>query len=122
MNEKEFWGYLERLWKESGRANAVIGTVDCADSQGQDVGKYLQGHALLPKDYDRLCPGDIMKIGSLLFQKDVSHPSKEAVMVLLAHQPSEVALTILAKYNLHPDQGLEFFARMALEECAMWNE
>jgi len=42
--------------------------------------------------------------------------------MLLAHQPSEIALTILAKYCLAPDRGLEYFAQMALDECAMWNE
>ena len=43
-------------------------------------------------------------------------------MMLLAHQPSETALVFLAKYCLVVDKGLEFFAEMALEECAMWNE
>jgi len=35
---------------------------------------------------------------------------------------SEAALTLLTKYCLTPDKGLECFAEMALEECAMWNE
>jgi len=121
MTEQEFWLFLERLWKR-GRANQVTGTIDHTDFQTQPVGEYIQGHALLPKDYDKICSGDIIKMGNLLFKKEVRHETKEAIIMLLAHQSSEIALTILAKYNLAPDKELEFFAKIALDECAMWNE
>lgn len=121
MTEQEFWLFLERLW-EKGRANQVIGVIDRTDFPMQPAGDYIQGHALLPKDYDKICTEYIIKMGNLLFKKEVKHKTKEAIMMILAHQSSEIALTILAKYNLAPDKGLEYFAKIALDECAMWNE
>lgn len=121
MTEQEFWLFLEGLWK-GGRVKQLAVTIDQTDFQTQPVGEYIRGHALLPKDYDKICLGDIVKIGNLLFKKEVSHETKGAIIMLLAHHPSEIALTFLTKYNLNPDKELEFFAEMALEECAMWNE
>ncbi|MCM8780208.1 MAG: hypothetical protein NC914_03570 [Candidatus Omnitrophica bacterium] len=121
MTEKEFWFFLERLW-ENGRATQITGVIDDADFQMQTIGDYIRSHALLPKDYDKICSADIIKMGNLLFKKEVKHKTKEAIIMLLAHQASEVALTILAKYSLAPDKGLEYFAEIALDECAMWNK
>jgi len=118
MNEKEFWGFMEKMWQK-GREQVVIGTIDGIGIPAQG---YFQGHALLPKGYDALSEADIVRMGGLLFTKDVKRETKEAVMIMLAHQPSETALTILAKYCLNPDNGLEFYAQLALDECAMWNE
>ena len=118
MSEQEFWMYLDRLL-QGGRVQPVIGAIGEADFPGY---AYLQGHALLPKDYDKISEAEIFKMGALLLQKEASLKAKEAIMMILAHQPSEAALTYLAKYALSPDRGLEFFAQMALEECAMWNE
>jgi hypothetical protein len=119
MSEKEFWEFLEAEWKK-GRVRQVsaVGLGGGAFAGGE----YLQGHSLLPKDYDKLSEESIIRMGSLLFQKEVGHRTKEAVMILLAHQPSEAALTILAKYNLNPEPELDFFAQLALQECAFWNE
>ncbi|MCX5696631.1 MAG: hypothetical protein NTU54_01430 [Candidatus Omnitrophica bacterium] len=129
MDEHEFWQFLEESWK-GGRAAQVSGVMDFADpagsphgeAVGRQAGRYLQGHAILPKNYDQISEENIIRMGSLLLGKSSAPRTKEAIMMILAHQPSEVALTILAKYNLNPDSGLEFFAQMALEECAMWNE
>ena len=118
MTEQEFWEFLEKL-QEKGMAQQYSGVVECG---GFPVPAYLSGHALLPKDYDKLSPEDIMGIGNLLFNKQAGRRSKEAAMILLAHQPCETALTILARYCIAPDRGLEFFAQMALDECSMWNE
>jgi hypothetical protein len=117
MDEREFWQFLEGLLRK-GRASAVIGAIGCIDNPQQE---YLQGHAILPKDYDKLGSEVIVKMGSLLFAP-AGRKTKEAILMILAHQPSEVALTILTKYCLRPDEGLEYFAEMALDECAMWNE
>jgi hypothetical protein len=48
--------------------------------------------------------------------------TKEAVLILLAHQISDAALTILTRFNLNPDKELRAFAKFALEESLMWNE
>ncbi|MBM3245989.1 MAG: hypothetical protein FJZ13_01515 [Candidatus Omnitrophica bacterium] len=121
MTEQEFWLFLERLWK-NGRATQVTGVIDYTDFQTQLVGDYIRGHALLPKDYEKICTEDIIKMGNLLFKKEVKHKTKKAIIMLLAHQSSEIALTILAKYSLASDKDLEYFAKIALDECAMWNE
>lgn len=121
MTEQEFWVFLKGLWKR-GRANQVTMTSDSADLYVQPAGEYIGGHAFLPRDYDKISPLDIIEMGSLLFKKEVKRETKEAIIILLAHQSSEIALTILTRYNLSPDKGLEFFAKMALDECVMWNE
>ncbi|MBM3255145.1 MAG: hypothetical protein FJZ08_02460 [Candidatus Omnitrophica bacterium] len=121
MTEQEFWSFLERLWTR-GRAKQITVTLGHADFQTQPVGDYIRGHALLPKDYEEICTEDIIKMSSLLFEKEVKHETKEAIIMLLAHQSSEIALTILSKYSLAPDKDLEYFAKIALDECAMWNE
>jgi len=118
MTEQEFWEFLEKMLQE-GRSRQVIGTLGSVAPQAK---AYIEGHALLPKNYDKLRVDDIIKMGSLLLGKGTGSKAKEAIMMILAHQSSQVALTCLAKYNLCVDRGLEFFAQMALEECAMWNE
>jgi hypothetical protein len=59
MTEQEFWLFLERLWK-NGRAAQVTGVIDYIDFQTQPEGDYIRGHALLPKDYDKICSADII--------------------------------------------------------------
>ncbi|MDD5654414.1 MAG: hypothetical protein PHR91_02095 [Candidatus Omnitrophica bacterium] len=118
MTECEFWEFLEKLQKK-GMAQQYTGVVECG---GFPAPSYISGHALLPKDYDKMSVADIVGMGSLLFNKQAGRRSKEAAMILLAHQPCETALTILARYCIAPDKGLEIFAELALDECAMWNE
>ncbi len=94
MTEQEFWSFFKK---------------SCEEGKGK-------------QDNGRISEEDIVKIGSLLFKEGVKHKTKEIIIMTLAHQPSEVALTILTKYNLRPDPGLGVFAQFALEECAWWNE
>lgn len=86
------------------------------------VGEFISGHALLPKDYDNLTEEEIENISGLLLQKNIEQKTKEAILILLAHQISDVALTSLTKFNLNPDKELIYFARFALDESLMWNE
>jgi len=118
MTEKEFWQFLEQRGKTSMTSGYTITGGVAMDA----VGEYLGGHALLPKDYDNLTKEEIKEIGELLFQKNVGQKTKEAVLILLAHQVSEQALAILKRYNLNPDKGLIIFAELALDESLMWNE
>ncbi|MBM3249317.1 MAG: hypothetical protein FJZ09_00515 [Candidatus Omnitrophica bacterium] len=121
MSEHEFWVFLEGLWKK-GRVQQVSCVINFDDPGFSAMAGYMQGHALLPQGHDLISEDDIVRMGSLLFRGEVSSKAKEAVLIILAHYPSETALTILTKYNLKPDKALEFFGRMALEECAIWNE
>lgn len=122
MTEREFWQFLERLWKENGRVSQVSGVIDSVDPVLQSHGQYIGGHALLPNGYDKIPEEQIIKIGKLLFDRDANPRTKEAIMIILAHMPSKIALNILKKYNKAPDRGLEIFAQIALDECKMWNE
>ena len=57
----------------------------------------------------------------VFIDRNVSHRTKEAIIVLLAHMPVKSALAILRRYNNNPDKELEIFAKIALDECEMWN-
>jgi len=121
MTEKEFWHFLERAWKK-GRVSQVSGIIDSPDAEMQTAGEYIGGHALLPKDYDKITEEEIVRISKLLFKKGVRHKTKEAVLMILAHRGSKEALIALKNYSKLSDKGLEIFAELALTECEMWNE
>ena len=122
MNENAFWAFLEKKW-EKGRATQVSCNTNNPDPKINAVSQYIcSGHALLPEDYQDLSQQEIIDIGALLFEKGVKTRTKEAVLILLAHQPSKIALDILKKYCQNPDKALKYYALCALEECMMWNE
>ena len=102
MNEKEFMAFLK------GRPKAA------------QMSMVMEGRG--EAGYDTLPETEVAAMGCLLLSRDTSRAAKEALLMILAHQPSETALTSLAKYCLNPERPLAFFAQMALEECAMWNE
>ena len=121
MNEKEFWDFLEGLQKK-GRVEMISGSIDTGSGSMGAAGAYMTGHALLPAEHDNLSRETINGMGELLFIRNVDTKTKEAVLILLAHQPTKDALNVLEKYNRAPDRELMFFAKMALDECVMWNE
>jgi hypothetical protein len=118
MTEKEFWGFLE----QRGKTNMILVNIASGDVAMDVAGEFISGHALLPKDYDNLTEEEIESISGLLFQKNIEQKTKEAILILLAHQISDVALTSLTKFNFNPDKELIHFARFALDESLMWNE
>lgn len=118
MIEKEFWGFLE----QRGKINMILVDNVSGDGAVDITEEFISGHALLPKDYDNLTEEEIESISGLLFQKNIEQKTKEAILILLAHQISDVALTSLTKFNLNPDKELIYFARFALDESLMWNE
>ncbi len=122
MTEQEFQEYLQKAY-EKGRAPQVSMAMDSPDHETNEAGRYIaEGHALLPADYQSM-PEDVMiDAGKLLFKEKVELKTKETILILLAHQPSKIALEILREYNGNPDENLRFFAHFALEECEMWNE
>ncbi len=123
MKEAQFWRFLEGvLWQVHGREPMMAGAIDRpADPQLQAVGYYLMSHALLPKDCDRIPVEFIVAMGRLLPEKELQRKTREAIMIILAHNGSDAALSALAMYNMRPDKGLEIFSRMALEECKDWH-
>jgi hypothetical protein len=122
MNESEFWQFLKKSW-EKGRVPQVSGMMDSPDPEMRAAGEYMAGgHALLPVDYQNI-PSEIIEgMGRLLLEGVSNRKTKEAIMVLLAHQESRKALNFLSRYNQDPDHELRYYARFALEECQMWNE
>lgn len=121
MTEKEFWIFLKNAL-EKGRTPQLSLIRDYSDAELKNSGKFIRGHSLLPKDYDKIPIGKINKMGRLLLNKNTSIQAKEVILMLLAHRPSKKALGILKVYNKQPDEELKFFAALALDECKMWNE
>ena len=121
MTEKGFWQFLGRAWKK-GRVSQMSMVTDSSEPKMQVAGEYTGEHVLLPQDYDKISKEEIFEISQLLFAKEVGVKTKEAVMMILAHQNSKEALIALKKYSMLPDRGLEIFAELALSECEMWNE
>lgn len=121
MKEGDFWKYLISALKQ-GRC-PQLSVVKKTDNQGTECfSKFIGSHSLLPNNHARI-PTDIIKeIAGLLFDKTCKSSTKEAILVLLAHHPLKTALRVLETYNKDPDAGLKMFARLALDECLMWNE
>ncbi|MBF0215436.1 MAG: hypothetical protein HQL30_00415 [Candidatus Omnitrophica bacterium] len=121
MNEKEFWGFLEEENKK-GRIDMVSGTMDGGGPRVSQTSNYICGHVLLPKDYDKIPQKTMIEMGKLLFDPSACSTTKEAILIILAHQTTKDALFLLEEYAKNPDPGLDIFARLALDECYMWNE
>ncbi|MCK9432608.1 MAG: hypothetical protein M0R00_06590 [Candidatus Omnitrophica bacterium] len=117
MTEEGFWKFLEGR----GKADMVLYSTETGDPDIDAAGEFIRGHALLPEDYNNLTERELEEMGELLFREKVKQKTKEAVLILLAHQVSDTALTILTKFNMRPDKPLVYFARLALEESLMWN-
>jgi hypothetical protein len=86
------------------------------------MGRFIGAHSFLPEGFERMPVDKVFELGKLLMDGGVPNPTKEVVLMLLAHHPTEAALNILRAYNRCPDKNLRLFARLALDECQMWNE
>ncbi len=119
MTEQEFWQFMGKAW-EKGRAAQSTMTTDSDDPEIQAAAEYIGGHTLLPANYQDI-PDDIIRdMGELLFDKNAGTKTKEAVLMILAHQDSKEVLTTLERYTQDPDEGLGIFSELALSECRMW--
>ncbi len=121
MVEKEFLDFLEMKLKH-GRVPQVSGYVDSLDPAIQNAGKYIGEHSVLFEGHQMLPIKMVIEMGRLLLNRNVKLQTKEAILVILAHHPSREALNALNLYNVIPDEDLRYFARIALDECEMWNE
>ncbi len=95
MTEAQFWGFLEGvLWQVHGRESMMVGAIDMpADPELQAVSHYLMSHALLPRDCDRIPVEFIASMSRLLPEKGLQRKTREAIMIILAHNGSDEALT-----------------------------
>jgi hypothetical protein len=121
MTEIEFWAYLNMLLSQ-GRMDMRMGRVDCENLGLNEAEMFISSHMLLPKGYETISLENIQRMGMLLFRNGVQLRTKRAVLILLAHHPSQDALVILKKYSLRPDNSLRIFSELALDECCMWND
>ncbi|NQT07130.1 MAG: hypothetical protein HQ575_06275 [Candidatus Omnitrophica bacterium] len=119
--EENFWKFLINALKQ-GRATQVSMVTGAKNADGASMSKFIGGHSLLPKNYNKIPKGTIKEIGDLLLRGDCKSSTKEAILMLLAHHPTKAALNTLKIYNENPDKDLKFYARLALDECMMWNE
>ena len=100
----------------------MSGYVDSFDPAIQNAEKYVEGHSVLFEGHQELPAKVVIGMGRLLLDRNVRLQTKEALLVILAHHPSREALSVLSLYNVIPDEDLRYFARIALDECEMWNE
>ena len=121
MIEKEFLDFLEMKLKRE-RVPQLSGFINSPDSDIQNAGKYVGGHSVLFEGHQTLPTKVVIEMGRLLLSRNVKLQTKEAILVILAHHPSREALNALNLYNVIPDEDLRYFARIALDECEMWNE
>ncbi|MBU0571341.1 MAG: hypothetical protein KJ995_06445 [Candidatus Omnitrophica bacterium] len=121
MTENDFWYYLHAE-RDKGVAKVMAGGIKLGNDPGDASVDYMTGHSLLPENYDNISQERIIEIGKLLFQADIKTKTKEAILILLAHQPTRDALFFVSEYNKQPDERLKTFAMLALDECLMWNE
>lgn len=121
MTEKDFWVFLNSKLAQ-GREEQMSVVMYSDNPQIKETGKYIGAHSFLPKGYDKVSTKEIIDMGGLLLGGMASISTKEVILVLLAHIPSKEALGCLKTYNELPDEGLKLFARLALDECGMWNE
>ncbi|MDD5775351.1 MAG: hypothetical protein PHS64_05375 [Candidatus Omnitrophica bacterium] len=121
MSEKEFWGFLHAMLGR-GRMNMWMGRIDSNDPRLNEAERFISSHALLPIGCENISRSDILRMGTLLFQPRTLRQTKEAVLIILAHHPSQEALAVLEKFNACPDRELRVFAELALDECCMWND
>lgn len=123
MTERGFWNFMEAKWKKEGRTLQGSCVIDNSNPEIHALGQYIgSGHALLPKNYQDLSDYEIIGMGKLLFEKGVKIKTKEAVLILLAHQPSKTALGLLKRYCARPDSALVYYSQFAMDECEMWND
>ena len=95
----------------------------CVDVEGlKGPSRYIEGHALLPADYESIPKETIVEFGDLLRGRAASLETKEAILMIPAHHVSREALNILVAYNKNPDAELAIIAELALQECIWWNE
>jgi len=121
MTEKELLDFLDKQSK-FGIEPQLSGYVDSFDPDIQNAGKYIGGHSVLFEGHQTLPVGMVVEMGQLLLNRNVSLQTKEALLMILAHHPSGEALNALTLYNGNPDEQLRYFAKLAFDECEMWNE
>ena len=121
MTEHDFWYYLNAE-RAKGAVKVMAGGIKLGNDPAESTIDYMTGHSLLPENYNSISQEKIIGIGKLLFQPSIKTKTKEAILILLAHQPTQDALFFLSEYNKQPDEKLKTFAMLALDECLMWNE
>ncbi|MDO8535941.1 MAG: hypothetical protein Q7S30_02905 [Candidatus Omnitrophota bacterium] len=121
MTEKEFLYFL-KMKLEREKMPQSSGYVSSSDREIKNLGKYAEGHSVLFKGHQMLSTKMITEMGHLLLKQHVGLQTKEALLVILAHHPSSEALSALSLYSVDPDEDLRYFARIALDECGIWNE
>jgi len=122
MTEKEFRLFLEAKIANNGLVPQMSGYTDNPVDELKSGGEYCGGHSILFNGHDKLPRPVILEIGELIFKQEVSLGVKESILMILAHHPTKTALRLLKRYNDNPHYELRYFARIAYDECKMWNE
>jgi hypothetical protein len=81
---------------------------------------YVAAHAFLPPNPRAVPASEVEARGRRLFDPRAARDEKRAILVLLAHHGSDLAVQLCAEYAANPDPDLAEFARLALEEAGLW--
>lgn len=106
--------------KVSGPFDGLVAAVMVAGPKPDATRAYLAAHALLPPDPRAIPVAVVEARGRRLFDPSTSLRDKRAILILLAHHGSDAAVRLCAEFAANPDPGIEGFARLALEEAALW--
>ncbi|MFH1394852.1 MAG: hypothetical protein ABIH09_01705 [Candidatus Omnitrophota bacterium] len=120
MNEQEFWNFIKKSWKQGRRIKTSV-TRNFIDPELQVIGKYFEAHVYLPKNYEELSEELLIEITKLLYSKKIQLKTKEAILIILAHQKSRDILKPLETYCKNADKEIKAFAMLALDEYRTWN-
>ena len=71
-------------------------------------------------DSTNLTDEEVEQWGSILFQTDKKLDEKKKALGILAHVGNLVAWQLLKEYSMHPDKGLEEWAKIAYGECTLF--
>lgn len=113
---KDLADFLD-IARAQGKTAFITMIDDPNSSEGQAVKEYIESHHLLPPDYLDTSEETIAEEGAKLFDLNITIVEKKRILMLLAHLGVYESYQILKKYNQNPDQELNFWARLALDEC-----
>jgi preprotein translocase subunit SecA len=105
-----------------GKTSFITMIDDPNSPEGLAVKEYINSHHLLPPNYQDTSEEEIAEQGAKLFDVNTSIAEKKKILMLLAHLGVYESYQILKKYHQHPDQGLFFWAQMALDECRTFSK
>jgi len=113
---EELSDFLE-IAHASGKTTFVTMIDDPNSPEAKSAKEYIDSHHLLPSNYKDTTEEEIEEHGSRLFDPKTPINEKKKILMLLAHLGVYESYRILKRYQENPDPELQFWAKMAFDEC-----